>query len=382
MTPMGARTMLGPADVTDDELGEMVADAVGVPRVEVLTCQVQVVEYDLEALSTAGRYWVRGRARHPGGEVPYAFFVKVVQSWTRSPLFQLVPAHMRERAAAAAPWRGELLVYRSDLAARLPAGLCLPRVHRVQDIDDESAYFWLEAVDADPAPWDCCTFERAAYLLGRLAARPAVQPVAWLGTRDVVRGYAHGRVEGQVLPALREDALWLHPVVAEAFSAVLRGRLLAAADALPAYLAELDAAPLGAAHGDACPRNLLVTRACPGQFVLIDFAFWSRAPLGFDLSQLLLGEVLLGERPAAQLAELDGLCLPAYVRGLAAEGCDVPLNVVRRAHALLMLLFAGLTAVPLELLFGMPVPGAADGARQRAAAANYILDLVEATTGT
>ena len=42
----------------------------------------------------------------------------------------------------------------------------------------------------------------------------------------------------------------------------------------------------------------------------------------------------------------------------------------------------GQTPRPLELLFGMPVPGAADGARQRAAAANYLLDLVEATTGT
>ena len=167
--------------------------------------------------------------------------------------------------------------------------------------------------------------------------------------------------------------------MAETFSPALRARLLTAADALPSYLAELDAAPLGAAHGDACPRNLLIPGSRPDDFVLIDFAFWCRAPLGFDLTQLLMGEVQLGERPAAQLADLDELCLAAYVRGLAAEGCDVPLDVVRRVHALLMLLFAGLTAVPIELLFGVRAPGDVEVIRGRAAAAEHILDLVQTT---
>lgn len=376
---MGARALLGPADVSDEELAAMVAEAVGAAEADVLDCRVEVAEYDLEALTTAGRYWVRGQARHPGGEAPYAFFVKVVQSWTRSPQFQLVPEHLRELAAAGLPWRGEPTVYRSDLAAVLPDGLALPRVHRVEDLDELSAACWLEAVDADPAPWDAHAFERAAHLLGRLAARPAVDAVAHLGKADVVRGYAHGRLEGQVLPALRDEALWSHPLVAGGFAPQLRGRLLAAVDALPAYLQELDAAPLGAAHGDACPRNLLVRRGCADELVLIDFAFWCRAPLGFDLTQLLLGEVQLGERPAAELPELGERCLVAYADGLAAEGCDVDLDALRRVHALLVLLFAGLTAVPLELLYGMPPPGAEDVVRERAAAATWVLDLVDAT---
>lgn len=376
---MSARTLLGPADVPDDQLAAFVADALGVERVELLSSEVQVVDYDLEALTTAGRYWVRGRARHPGGDEPYAFFVKVVQSWTRTPQFQMVPEQMRERAGRGLPWRGELEVYRSDLSSRLPAGLSLPRVHRVEDIDDGSAFFWLEAVDVDPAPWDPSTFERAAYRLGRLAARPDIAPVADLGMQDVVCSYAQGRVEGQILPALHADALWAHPLVAETFSPTLRTRLLSAAEDLPAYLEELDAAPLGAAHGDACPRNLLVPRGRADDFVLIDFAFWCRAPLGFDLTQFLMGEVQLGERPAAQLADLDELCLAAYVRGLASEGCDVPLGVMRRVHALLMLLFAGLTAVPIELLFNGQAPGDAEVVRGRAAAAEHVLDLVEAT---
>lgn len=80
---MNARTMLGPADVPDEHLAGSVAEALGVENVEVISCEAQVVDDDLEALTTAGRYRVRGRARHSRGAEPYAFFVTVVQTWTR-----------------------------------------------------------------------------------------------------------------------------------------------------------------------------------------------------------------------------------------------------------------------------------------------------------
>jgi hypothetical protein len=373
------RSLLGSADVSDEELAVMVAASLGVAEVEVTSSEVEVAEYDLETLTTAGRFWVRGTARHAAGASPYAFYVKVVQSWTRSAVFQQVPEPLREVAAASLPWRNEPLVYRSDLAGRLPSGLSLPRAHAVRDIDELSAALWLEAVDVDPSPWSTPRFVRAAYLLGRLAASPQVAPLRAVGTRDVARGYAETRVAHQILPTLRSEELWRHPLVAESFPAELRDRLLAAADAVPDLLTELDAAPLGAAHGDACPRNLLVARGAPDAFVLIDFGLWSEAPLGFDLSQLLLGEVQLGERPAAEAAALETVCLDAYVRGLRDEGVDVPRDRVRRAHALLMLLFCGLTAVPLEVVLGMPVPGPVAVIRERAQAARFVLDLVDAT---
>jgi phosphotransferase family enzyme len=373
------RSVLGPADVSDAELAVMVADSLDVPEVEVTDCHAEVAEYDIEALTTAARYRVRGTARHAGGTSPFAFYVKVVQSWTRSPAFRQVPEPLREVAAAGLPWQNEPAVYRSDLGERLPAGLSLPRVHAVRDLDELSAAVWLQLVDVDPAPWPPARFEQAAYLLGRLAASPRVAPLRGLGTRDVVRSYAHGRVEHQVLPTLRGADLWRHPLVAESFPDALRQRVLAAADALPALLAELDGAPLGAAHGDACPRNLLVARGDPDAFVLIDFGFWNESPLGFDLSQLLLGEMQVGERSAAEVAALEGPCLAAYVRGLQDEGCTVPLASLRRTHALLMLLFWGLSAVPLELAFGLPGPGSAAVVRERAQAASFVLDLVDAT---
>ena len=381
-TSVGDRAILGPADVSDEALASMVEDALGTRGAELVSCQAEIAEYDLEALTTGGRYWVRGTARHPGGVSPYAFYVKVVQSWTRSPQFQHVPEPLRELAAAGLPWRSEPAVYRSDLGQRLPAGLSMPRAHAVIDIDDLSAALWLQAVDHDPSPWEAATFARAAYLLGRLAASPAVRPLRKLGSSAVVRSYGHGRLEHQVLPSLRGEGLWAHPLVAPAFGPELRGRLLTAADALPSYLEELDGAQLGSAHGDACPRNLLVRTSDPEGFVLIDFGFWSEAPLAFDLTQLMLGEIQTGERPASELAELEEICLPAYHQGLSDEGHDVALDVLRRAHALLMLLYFGLSAVPLEVLFGLPAPGSATVVHQRAQAAAFVLDLLDSTTRT
>jgi hypothetical protein len=373
------RAVLGAANVSDEALAAMVEADLGTTGVELVSCRAEVAQYDLEALTTGGRYWVRGAARHPRGVSPYAFYVKVVQSWTRSPQFQRVPEPFRDLAAAGLPWRNEPAVYRSDLGERLPTGLSMPRAHAVIDIDDLSAGLWLQAIDHDPCRWETATFARAAYLLGRLAASASVRPLRDLGSNSVVRSYGHGRLEHQVLPSLRGEGLWDHPLVAPAFGPELRERLLTAADGLPGFLEELDGAQLGSAHGDACPRNLLVQTGHQGSFVLIDFGFWCEAPLTFDLTQLMLGEIQTGERSASELPELEAACLAAYHQGLADEGLEVSLGVLRRTHALLMLLYFGLTAVPLEVLFGLPAPGSATVARERARAATFVLDLVDAT---
>ena len=147
---------------------------------------------------------------------------------------------------------------------------------------------------------------------------------------------------------------------------------------LPAVADELEALPYGVAHGDACTRNLLVAADRP-ELVLIDFGFWGPQPFGFDLGQLLLGEVQLGERPAAALPDDERACLAAYLDGLRAESCTVDAATVRRAHALQMLLFTALPALPFELLDRPPTPALVDFARGRAAAARFVLGLVAVT---
>jgi Phosphotransferase enzyme family len=375
------RSALGTADVDDARLAGMAADALGVASVELVSSRAETVAYDIEAQTTAGRYRVTGRARHPQGEAGFAFFVKVVQSWARSPTFRFVPAEMREFALAGLPFEAEPRVYRSDLADRLPPGLAMPRAHAVVDLDAESTALWLEDVPTLPGRWDRAGLARAAYLLGRLAASPRVRRLATVADpqqRRTLRTYATGRLGLPVVPALHDPEIWRHPLVDGTFDDALRRDLLTAADALPAVVEELEALPHGAAHGDACTRNLLVAADRP-ELVLIDFGFWGPQPYGYDLGQLLVGEVQLGERPAAALPGDEQACLPAYVEGLRAEGCGADVATVLRGHALQMLLFGALPALPFELLDGEPTPTALSISRQRAAAARFVLDLVAAT---
>jgi len=181
-----------------------------------------------------------------------------------------------------------------------------------------------------------------------------------------------------VIPELAGDALWRQPHVAASFDAPLRRRILRAAAALPALVDELESLPTTTAHGDACTDNLLRTRR-DNDIVLIDFGFWGTAPVGFDLGQLLLGEVQRGRRPARTVAELEEACLPAYVHGLRAEGCTTSEHQVRRAHALAMTIFHAIPAIPYEHRTGEAGPDLRPFFANRAAMARCILDLLDAT---
>ena len=378
---MHDRSALGPADVTDEQLRLMVADLLGSDpdATEVPESSATEFPYDLPAITTAGRYWVSGTARVDGTTLPFRMFVKHVQSWSRHPFFEMVPQELHEMAARSVPWRTELLAYRSDLGDRLPDGLTMPRAVGVFDLDEDSGAAWIEEVPIVDREWDLHRYRRAARLLGRMAVSREVEPLRDVGAFGwVVRNYFEGRLSMQVLPMLRDEQIWRHPLVAGAFDDDLRRRLLRAADLAASYNAELEEIPLGTSHGDACPNNLL-TRAGSSDFVLIDYGFWGPNPIGFDLGQLLVGDVQMGRRRSDDLAEVDDAIVRAYVAGLRAEGCELPLEVVRRAHALQLLVFTGLSTLPFEHLDSPPTPELHHVAAERAAIARFSLDLVDAT---
>ncbi len=377
---MSDRTLLGPADVADERLAAMLAEWWQVPEVEVLDTHVAVVDYDLVSILTGGRFWVTGRAEVAEEERAFRLFVKICHAFTRSPLFAEVPPEHAAAAAGTVPWQAEPCAYRSDLARNLPAGLRMPHALAVVDLDDESRAVWLESVETDPDHvWDRAAYVEAAGLLGRLSGSPAVAPYAKLDPLGwEIGSYVGGRVTMAVLPALQSEAVWQHPLVAASFSDDLRRRMLHAADRIWADAEEYASLPHVPAHGDACPNNLLRVPGQPG-FTLIDFGFWHPQPPGFDLGQLVLGELQLGRRSSEGLAELDAAVIDAYCAGLAAEGAPDLVPHVRRGHALAMLMFHVLPSLPVEDL-GSPLTGEL-GARvgARAAAATYALDLLEAT---
>jgi Phosphotransferase enzyme family len=376
---MGSRELLGAADVTDAQLAAMVADLLHEDEVELLDSRVELVDYHLPAITTGGRWWVSGHAATPCAKAPFRLFVKQVQSWSRSPLFVHVPEELREWAAATVPWRTEADVYRSTLADLLPVGLSAPRAVGVFDLDETSSSLWLEEVPTRPAAWDRTRYERAAHLLGRFSGNRALAPLVDLRRMEwTMSVYAAGRLGTQVVPILMSEDVWQHPLCA-AFDDELKDRLRAAAADAVALAAEADALPSVLSHGDACPNNLLA--GPDGDFVMIDFGFLGAAPVAFDLSQLLVGDVQIGRRGAGRLTELDEAIVTAYVAGLRAEGCELPEAQVRRGHALSLLLMTGLSALPFDLFDRAVDEDTLRVAADRAELARFALDLEAATRG-
>ncbi len=384
------RTVLGADDVDDTELAALVAGLWEVPAVELLDSVAEPVAYDIPSILTGARTWVRGDADAGDGPRAFTFFVKRVHHWRHSPAFASVPPEIGEWAAASVPWRAEPLLYASDLDERLPDGLTMPRALRVDERPDETAVLWLETVECGTEAWDRTTYVEAAGLLGRMsgssrvAELAAIDPLPWH-----IQSFVVGRIAHTVLPGLFDDATWAHPVVARHF-ADLRPALAAVARHLDPLAEEFAALPHRTSHGDACPNNLLRHPDGDG-FTLIDFGFWRPQPVGFDLSQLLVGDLQIGRRDADDLPELAEACLTAYAAGLAAEGAEVPDEVLRRGHAVSLMLFNGLPSLPLELLDEARALEAAGDltderldamhhwSLQRSRIARYALDVLERT---
>ena len=378
-SPPGRREVLGRDDVTDAELEAMLADLWGVGATTLLGATAETVDYDVPSILTGARTWVRGTAEVDGSARDFTLFVKRVHHWRHSPFFALVPPEVAEWAATTVPWRSEVLAYASDLADRLPAGLTMPRALRVEERPDQTAVLWLEKVEHDPAPWTADDYIRAAHLLGRLSGSPAVAELAAIDPEPWhIRYFVDGRLAHTVFPVLADEAVWAHPAVAEHFGP-LRADLGAVAARLDRLAEEYVALPHRASHGDACPNNLM-RHVDGGGYTLIDFGFWRPQPVGFDLSQLLVGEIQVRRLDADDLPERAAACLAAYAEGLAAEGCDVAPEVLRRSHAVSLVLFNGLPSIPVEALGEDDQDRAAHHVAQRAGVARYALDVLAATS--
>ncbi len=358
-----------------DELSELVAASLGLERIEVSDLIMDEVPYDLMALTTRGRYRVHGTATIGDRQLPVSIFVKVVQSWTLTEVFQALPLELRQIASAGLPWEVEPLAYRSTLSTALPPGLRMPTAYAVRDLGPLATAIWMEDIPVVEATWDLPRYAATATLLGRFASRTAVAD-AISSLADVVAGasvrdYVHGRVTHQLFPLIRGDEVWQHPLVARHF-ADLQDPLRLLADQLPDLADELTELPSGVCHGDACTRNLLVTPT--GETVLIDFGFLRPAPLAVDLAQLAFGGIQLGERGYSDVPDLWASCLDGYRAGVLLEGRSASETDLRRAAILGAAIFTAISAIPVEYLDSAADPQVEQVFEGRATVARFILE--------
>jgi hypothetical protein len=366
-------------DAVEDEIADLARVVLGRTEADVREWWVEDVGYQVRSPTTAGLLRVRGVATDRDRILPWSVFVKVLQSWRHWPMLHLAPKRWRDLATSGTNWRYEADVYAFGLDDVLPDGLRLADCYHGHDIGDDRFALWLEDVRPATTPWDLDRFERAARLLGRLAARSSQSDV--LSDRGAAlpgswtRLYSENRIEPVVIPALGQDAVWYDPLVREAGDDRLRRDLFELVDRLPRLLDALDHIPGTPVHGDACPQNLLVPEDDPTSFVVVDWSMAGRAAVGFDLGQLLVGLAHDGELTVDELPALHDAIVAAYAGGLAEDGLGVRADDVRFGCDAALVVRSAFTALPLEQLGQPPTDDLARLWRSRVELTRYLVDL-------
>jgi hypothetical protein len=368
MTLLATDETLGQAALSAAELGQITSAVTGLP-VRAPVVSAVPIAYDWGSPATAGLW--RVDVRDSAGAASYTYFVKLLRHTRLWPGLRFMPDDAsRAEFVEFFPWRAELDMYESEIGAVLPEGMRTPALHHVSYPDADHIALWWEFVPQRPGPWQLADYQRAAYLLGRLAARrkegaevnrwlPEVCRVGLAG-ESALRYYTERRVLRGTIPALCGEVLWRHPAVVAAMQRTadpdLRGQLRALAGRVPQLLGLLDTLPQTHAHGDASPQNLLLPASEPDTVVVIDWGFGTLLPVGFDLGQLLSGLAQAGHADPGELAAIDPVIFQGYLEGLRDEGYDVAASIVRTGYIGGLAVRSALCTLPLELMLTSAEP--------------------------
>lgn len=312
-------------DLSDDDVTFLARAATGA-TLKVSEWALAPTGHEVENMTTRALERLRGTL---DCGTSWSVFAKSLHPAFESPMWDEVPEEFRDSVLEDLNWLDEPRIYRSDLRHRLPDGLRMPEVFRI-DESPSVITLWIEDLP-DSSGWDVARYRRSARALGRLAGR-------WLGERAVTElGILHrpigrlffGKIINFDLQIMASDAFWDSPGVAAAVDANYRtdlGRLTAA---MPALLGRLEQLPHGLAHGDASPDNL--REPGDGTIAAIDWSYASIAPMGSDLGQLLSGLVNDEERDPTESAALLDAVLDEYQAGIEEERVHVARRDVHRA---------------------------------------------------
>ena len=378
--PPDQRSEVAGLGATPALLDRVASAALRDPGATVVDVEVVATGYPFTSIATGGLHRVTGTAAPADGraERHWSAFVKVVHHPRHWPLLGMMPPQVAAEMTELFPWKDEIEARRQVLPV-LPPGLRVPDEYAVTDLGDDRVAWWMEDIDDDDDEWRDEDYARAAHLLGRLAVHR--RPGDPAGSAPFPPGFAVRKVvesRGAMLAGLLDDdALWARPVVAGAFDATFRRDLRRAVGTLPALLAEMETLPTALPHGDAAPVNLLRPRGEPGTVVAVDWGFRCQLPLGYDLGQLVAGEVERGRGDPTRLPALLEVVEDAYVEGLAAEGLEVPHETVHRGMICSSLGPRTLPgALPVEDLDGPDTDQHAAYLRRRAGLGRWVLNLL------
>ena len=312
-------------DLSDDDVRFLAQAATGSNR-KVSEWTLDPTGHEVENMTTRALERLRGTL---DCGISWSVFAKSLHPASASPMWDEIPEEFRDSVLEDLNWLDEPRIYRSDLRHRLPDGLRMPEVFRI-DESPSVITLWIEDVP-DPSHWDIARYRRSARVLGRLAGRwPGERAEAELGIlRRPIGRLFFGRIINFDLQIMASDAFWDSPPVAAVVDADYRTDLGRLESAMPALLGRLEQLPHGLAHGDASPSNL--REPGDGTIVAIDWSYASTAPLGSDLGQLLSGLVNDEDRDPSDWAALLDAVLDDYCAALEAERVHAARSDVHQA---------------------------------------------------
>ncbi|MEV0827247.1 hypothetical protein [Nonomuraea rubra] len=337
-----------------NDLTDLVRQALGDPCAEIAEQRVEPVACPSYALSTAGLHRVLGTTTSGAS---WSFFVKSVRSLRVWEGLARFPEDLRPLMGELFPWRADTDAYLSG--EPLPDGLRLPRLYRLDVLDDQRLVMWLEDVEQAPDSWGLDRYHRAARLLGELAAmRPAQGPNVSLRT------FATNIPPRVMIPPLLDEQVWRHPLITPHADERLREDICFLAGQINPILDALERLPHTGVHGDASPQNLLVPADGSAEFVAVDWSWNSPGAIGFDLGQLLVGRAHDGLLPAADLPAVHEAITDGYGSVMKHDG-----------YAGALVLRSLWTAIPVHRLTDEPDDELRAHFANRVALARYLAGL-------
>ena len=337
--------------LSSEQLTPLVRRVLDASDARPLEWSCEPLDVDLINPLTAGLYRVVGTAQAgPGPVRPWRMILKVIQhpDFTGTPL----ESGYADRPEDWNYWRREVLAYRSGLPGRFTWPLRPVRCWGTEDIDDTTAWLWLEELDTTSRRphWSLEELAASAYDWGAFSAQGLVmvddvESLPW-AARTWLRGWV-GTARGLGGDhATAHDGCWDHPLLRDRLPASARESFAGLMGVAEALLDRLDALPRTVAHHDTQWNNLFCeTRPEGRRTVAIDWSFFGTAPVGEDLGHHVAINVFLGAVAPRDADEHDETVTAAYLEGLRAYGWQGDEEDVRFAAvatgALQMVPFAG-----------------------------------------
>ncbi len=300
------------------------------PLVQVALCDetIQVVNWEYEQIYGglgAGTiiYRFSGQGRDQGDSIPWSLILKILK-----------PEGGSADGSAWNYFKREAAAYQSGWLDNLPGGLAAPRCYSVVEDADGSCWMWLEEVSEQiGTTWPLEHYGVVARHLGHfnglyLAGQP-LPPWSWLST-DWLRQYVE--ISAPAMEQLRDvqASPWGRRFLPEKDS----HQFFHIWEQRAYYFDILDHLPQTICHLDAFHRNMFARKTVDGddQTVLIDWAFVGRAPIGVELSPLVLMGVAMCGIPFDRLHELEQIVIDGYLGGLREAGWQGDPRLVRLGY--------------------------------------------------